>query len=319
MIGFTNEAYNRASGTRNAFGALSDDLVREGYPRMVSRSGDRELEDQIRLFTTRYRQQAAGSGAFGDVRTWDGRNYGYPGGTRWVRVSSEGTVAAPTDPPTSNHGRRRSNDLLYPYNSNTAAHRRAKELAKRHNITCEGENFGEKWHWTYWGPLGTIAAPAGEGEEDMPLSKEDIAAVAAAVTKSVWNHPIQPQDANGRYVEGSFPARGFLSSAAAQAQAAKDAAQAAPAEVWNRPLQAQDKDGHYRKNDDGSPLLYPARGFLASTNAQVGAIQAPDVDEAALAAALAPLITAQLGALSDEDVARLATAVADEQARRLAN
>lgn len=33
---FTDGAYNLASGTRDAFGALSDDLVREGHPPMVS-------------------------------------------------------------------------------------------------------------------------------------------------------------------------------------------------------------------------------------------------------------------------------------------
>ena len=43
-----------------------------------------------------------------------------------------------------------------------------------------------------------------------------------------------------------------------------------------------------------------------------------DVDEAALARTLAPLITAQVAALTDEDVARIATAASDEHARRLA-
>lgn len=42
-----------------------------------------------------------------------------------------------------------------------------------------------------------------------------------------------------------------------------------------------------------------------------------DVDEDALATALAPLISSSLGQLSDEDVERVAEAVADEQARRL--
>tara|TARA_R100000365_G_C2746946_1_gene76470 strand:- start:699 stop:1571 length:873 start_codon:yes stop_codon:yes gene_type:complete len=44
---------------------------------------------------------------------------------------------------------------------------------------------------------------------------------------------------------------------------------------------------------------------------------AVDVDESALAGALAPLLADQLGALSDADVKRLAEAVAEEQGRRL--
>lgn len=146
---FGPQGYLHASGTRDAFGRLSDDLVAEGHPPMTVNYGDREYAEEVAIFLERYRLQATGSGPYGDVRFWQGRRY--------VRVSSAGTVAVPG---TSNHGKRRSGDLAYPYNSDTAAHRRAKVLAQRHNITCEGENFGEKWHWTFWGALGTIGAPA---------------------------------------------------------------------------------------------------------------------------------------------------------------
>ena len=44
-----------------------------------------------------------------------------------------------------------------------------------------------------------------------------------------------------------------------------------------------------------------------------------EIDETEVAAALAPLLTDQLGRLSDEDVERLAKAVTDEHARRLAS
>ena len=47
----------------------------------------------------------------------------------------------------------------------------------------------------------------------MPLTDDDI--------KRIWNYQIQPQDENGNYVPGSSPARGFLSNATANAQAAK--------------------------------------------------------------------------------------------------
>lgn len=158
----------KASGTRAAFGALSDALVAEGHPPIRVNYGDRELADEIRIFTDRYRQQASGGGPFGDVRTWNGAAHGYPGGTRWVRHSPAGTVAPPGS---SNHGKRRSADLAYPYNSDTAAHRRAQTLAKRHNITAEGMNFREWWHWTFWGPLGPITA--GAADKTKPARQED--------------------------------------------------------------------------------------------------------------------------------------------------
>lgn len=73
----------------------------------------------------------------------------------------------------------------------------------------------------------------------------------------------------------------------------------------------------------GKPVTL--RQEIASTRTGVEALLGRDpgsgnveVDEAALAASLAPLIMAQVGALSDEDVKRLAAAVNDEAARRLA-
>lgn len=73
----------------------------------------------------------------------------------------------------------------------------------------------------------------------------------------------------------------------------------------------------------GNPLLVSAIQELA--DAKTLAMQilgkptgevSVDVDEAALAASLAPLITANLSKVSDEDVKRLAVAAADEQDRR---
>lgn len=89
-----------------------------------------------------------------------------------------------------------------------------------------------------------------------------------------------------------------------------------PAEVARTPVQAQDNKGMPLKTPDGKPITYALGGYLASINAQVGGTVAK-VDELALAKALAPLLTANLAALSDEDVKRIAKAAADEQARRL--
>lgn len=91
-----------------------------------------------------------------------------------------------------------------------------------------------------------------------------------------------------------------------------------PTEVWKYGVRLQDKDGHYVKDANGQPLIFPASGYLGSIAGQVGA-RIVDVDEKTLAAELAPLLTASIGTLSDADVARIAKAAADEQARRLAS
>ena len=169
-IRYTAGSHNDAAGTRAAFAALSDDLEAEGLPPLTVVSGDRAPEEQVALFVARFWQQAVGVGRFADVRFWDGSAWGYGGGTRWVRWSSEGTVAVPG---TGNHEKHRSNDLGWPYNSDTWQHARAREIAKRHNITCDGIGFGESWHWTFWGALGALGAPASTGnattvqEDDM--------------------------------------------------------------------------------------------------------------------------------------------------------
>lgn len=168
-LGFSDGAYNLASGTRDAFGALSDELVAEGYPPMVSRSGDREPEDQLRIWYERMTLTPGSRRVYGTKR-WQGKT--------WYQIHPD-AVGVPN---TSNHEKRRSNDLRAPYNADTAAARRAKVLAKRHNITREGENFRELWHWTFWGPLGTIGAPAPAGGNTATTPGEDDMTIAAKIT-----------------------------------------------------------------------------------------------------------------------------------------
>lgn len=187
---YNDGEYNEAAGTRDAFGRFSDDLVAAGLPPVTVVSGDRPPQLQVSIFVSRFRQQASGSGPYGDVRYWpDGAAWGYPGGTRWVRWSSAGTVAVPG---TGNHEKKRSNDLGWPYNAVTTAHLRAREIAARHNITCDGLGFGEAWHWTYWGALGVIGTPASEGnatpipkEWDEMASKDEIKAAVREVVREV--------------------------------------------------------------------------------------------------------------------------------------
>lgn len=178
--------YNAASGTRDAFGRFSDDLEAAGLPPIRVTSGDRSPAVQVSIFVKRYRQQASGAGPFGDVRTWDGSAWGFPGGNRWVRYSSEGTVAAPG---TSRHEQKRSNDLAWPYNAVTTAHLRARDIAKRHNITCDGLGFGEPWHWTYWGPLGSTgaAASASTSSTSKPTSNLEVP-MAFDMTRPIYRH-----------------------------------------------------------------------------------------------------------------------------------
>lgn len=89
-----------------------------------------------------------------------------------------------------------------------------------------------------------------------------------------------------------------------------------PPAVWEHPVQVQDDKGILRTKPDGTPIMFPARGYLGSIAGRVGG-QLTEVDETALAKQLAPLLTANLAALPDADVQRIAAAVADEQSRRL--
>lgn len=159
---YADGTYNRASGTRDAFAGLSSDLVAEGHPPMTVISGDREPADQLAIWNQRMTLTPNGRKVYGREQ-WQGRT--------WYRIHPIKVGV----PGTSNHEKRRANDLAWPYNSDTAAHRLAQQLAKRHNITCEGMGFGEWWHWTSWGPLGSIGAPASVGNASFasPIQSEE--------------------------------------------------------------------------------------------------------------------------------------------------
>lgn len=90
---------------------------------------------------------------------------------------------------------------------------------------------------------------------------------------------------------------------------------AVPPAVWEHLIQAQDDAGRMLSKPDGTPVMWPARGYIGSIAGQIGSTVA-DVDEAALARQLAPLLSANLSALSDKDVERIAQEAADEIDRR---
>lgn len=149
-IRYAGDAYNRAAGTRSAFAGLSSVLEAEGHPAMVVLDGDREKADQLRIWYDRMTLKPGNRKVYGTA-WWNGQ--------KWSRIHPDAVGV----PDTSNHEKRRANDLAWPYNSNTAAHRRAQQLAPKYGITCEGMGFREWWHWTFWGALGTIGAPAPAG------------------------------------------------------------------------------------------------------------------------------------------------------------
>lgn len=153
MTIYLDGAYNQASGTRDAFGALSGRLVSEGHPEIRVADGDREYADQLAIWNDRMVPSGQEGGRRVYRRVWWR-------GVLWAQIHP----AAVAPPGTGNHEARRSNDLAWPYNNRaTAAHRRAQQLAPLYGITWEGANFDEDWHWTFWGPLGHIGTPSSGG------------------------------------------------------------------------------------------------------------------------------------------------------------
>lgn len=297
-ISFVDDAYNRAQGTRAAFNGLSDDLVREGHPAMVSLSGDREPEVQERLWYERMTLKPGSRKVYG-YRFWNGQ--------KWFQIHPD-TVAPPG---TGNHVARRSNDLKWPYNSDTVAARRAKVLARNHNITREGENFRELWHWTFWGSLGVIDNPSSGGGQ-VPAEPEKILEDTMSSNPIINVVPKNGDHASNGTIhigldDGSFEPlrppfatniRGIISvgllgsdsgskdtiptlsqddfNALKAVWATMCKGRTDAAAVWAEGVHAQDAEGRGLYIDaagkitttpTGKPLKFTAAGFLASTNA----------------------------------------------------
>jgi hypothetical protein len=189
MTRYASGRYHLASGTRKAFAAWGADLVAAGYAEPVVNSGDREEALQEQIFRDAYVPSSGPRdvGPFNDRRYWTGHGY-------WKRVKGNATIAAPG---ASNHEKRRASDLAYPYDRDTPAHRAGQALAKRHNITCEGMGFREWWHWTFWGPLGTIDTPGGGSASG---------GATDAVTPTPDTALLRRRKENAMYISGtSFP------------------------------------------------------------------------------------------------------------------
>lgn len=134
--------------------------------------GIRTEAEQTAIFLSRYRAQRTGSGPFGDVRWWNG--------TRYVRHSGLGTVAAPR---TSNHeiqGTTAAVDVadsggagIGTWGSERSNWLRAN--AGNYGLIPEGFNFKEAWHYAVPnifqavpGGSGAVAGGSSPEEDDMP-------------------------------------------------------------------------------------------------------------------------------------------------------
>lgn len=147
--------------------------------------------------------------------------------------------------------------------------------------------------------VGGSSAGGGSGEWDDDMSKQD---VKDAVFEVLTGAGLGPGGRN------HFDSLKFIAELSAAGVADN---------VWKQPIIALDENGNPKLDAKGNPIRFQAWGFLSSIAAQVQA-NGPEVDAVALAEALAPLITANLSAMSDADVQKIAKAAADEQSRRLA-
>lgn len=279
------------------FIALDEEFFRRTGQRLRISDGIRTDEEQERIFRDRYRVQASGNGPFNDVRWWQGQ--------RWVRVKDGGTVAAPGS---SNHqinipaGRLGALDI-YDTGRDAGVLTRGSfranvfdEIAPRHGYDSEGYAFRENWHKRYnrdpWRTVGsTVSTGNARPQPPTTTQEDDMSAEAERQINSIFNAIFRGGDS-------------MKDGGKSISQSLRD---------------IQDKLAPVTRGGQVVTL----RQEIASTRTAVIELLGRDpgsanveVDEAALAAALAPLITDQMRTLSDEDVARLARAASDEADRR---
>ena len=249
--------------------------------------GYRPYDSQVRAFLGRYAPATSGGGPFSDVRYWQGRRY--------VRVSG----ASAAVPGTSNHG-----------------------WAVACDFADVGATGGDRWDWLmehaprfgFVNPLWARDGDPRNGSQEpwhwegraVPVSNyrtflTDLGIEVPGVTTPDPIAPLPVEDPTMWII--SAPGRG----------------------------QAVIGPGYYLHLPN--PEYVHAAGALTGIKTVEGndrqfdlwasialAGAAPDaVDEQAIAAALAPLVSTQAPQLDDDALARIARAVNDEQARRLAS
>lgn len=139
-----------------AYGRMNSAFKRDTGCSLIISSGTRTYEEQKAIFLARYvlAGQVNGRKVY-DTRTWNGQ--------LWYRISSAGTVAVPG---TSNHEEDgpngpRSIDIRDTGSDNGVTVRGTKRdkwmeaHAGEYGFQNEGYNFGEPWHKTFRGDLGS--------------------------------------------------------------------------------------------------------------------------------------------------------------------
>jgi hypothetical protein len=175
----------------------------------------------------------------------------------------------------------------------------------------------EPWHWEFGNVRPTISvADLGDTtpiEDEMPSAKE--------IADAVWGTLLEnPANGNLPTKAGDILRYGELSDAIRRDEILREVG----TRVWETPIVRAGET-----NPDGSPMTTTAAGWLGYTQRFVTYLadkidgNSPDpivLDEAALgaeiAAGLAPLLPDLTTRLSDEDLARVAKAAADEADKR---
>ena len=150
-----------APATAEAFTSRLKPAFERAFPGVTLHvySGYRSYDDQVRIFTDRYRRGAYSP--YGDYRWWDG--------SRWGRVSGEWTVAAPG---TSNHQSGHALDIRDSGSDagvTVAGNARSnwiRQNASAHGFTPIGYTFAEPWHVEYAGDPWAGGTGGGGGSAD---------------------------------------------------------------------------------------------------------------------------------------------------------
>jgi hypothetical protein len=245
----------------------------------------RELAVQVSTFLDRYLPARTGAGVYGDVRWWNG--------VRYVRKAGKAAAAVPG---TSNHGKGRAVDVT---GLGGFAGQRYAEFAQVAVplgwSNAEGRSVDEPWHWVDLLSPETVSS----GHALIPGVTPVPNLTAPTVLEEDFMSALTYDEQRELYGNTGF--------AKALAEQAKNAAAATLALVQTHLAQT-----HANSDIANAALQNVTNGIVALLGRSAG-----DVDERELAAALAPLLASPT--LSDADLARVAKAVNDEQARRLAS
>lgn len=247
----------------------------------------RTYAEQVRIFVDRYDAQATGGGYWGDVRWWNGVRYV----RRRYRKSDGKVAAAAAVPGTSNHGNATAVDVADLGAFGSTRFNQFASVATRNGWSiAEGRSVGEPWHWT-----------------------KNTASFANNPGQSVGNVPTVP---GIDPIDPIYPEDDMYTDA----DRARDEATAEKVrelEVYTGADGVLDLQGWAARHTIGGRVIDIQNALTNALPVLLVAARGGDVDEDALAAALAPLLASSVvKSLSDADVAKIAKAAADEQDRR---